>query len=86
MARLDSRWLKGIPDEDRANLEQIVRTSTAVLGRLKSILDEEYNSIERSEELDSQFDNPNWAYHMSYKMGQRAELKRILTLLQFLKE
>jgi len=86
VARLDSRWLQSIPVEDKENLERAIRTSGLVLGRLRSILDEEYEKIERSEEVESQFENPNWSFLMAYKMGQRAELKRILALLQFLKE
>lgn len=86
MPQLDNRWLKDIDPVDKGNFEQALRTSTLVLGRLRAILESEYEKIERSEELESKFDNPNWPHLMAFKMGERARLRNTLALLNFLKE
>lgn len=43
-----------------------------VLNRLKEIIDEEVNGLDRSETDIKSFDNPNWAYKQAYKNGCRA--------------
>lgn len=84
--QLDSRWLRHLPADDKAKFDQAIRHDTLVLGRLLVILEEELASIDRFEESESQFDNPNWQYQIAFKSGQRNQLKRVMTLLNFLKE
>lgn len=83
---LDSRWLKNVEPDRKAKFEQALRNDTLVLGRLLEILEEEYITAERQEENETQFDNPNWQFKIAYRAGLRAQLKRVMTLLNFLKE
>lgn len=83
---LDSRWLRNVESDKKAKFEQALRNDTLVLGRLLEILEEEYITAERQEENETQFDNPNWQFKIAYRAGLRAQLKRVMTLLNFLKE
>lgn len=87
MQALDSRWLRHLTDKNERNkFEDAVRNDTLVLGRLLAILREEYATLERQEESEAQFDNPNWSQLVAYRAGLRAQIKRVETLLNFLKE
>ena len=83
---LDSRWLRNVEPDKKAKFEQALRNDTLVLGRLLEILEEEYANSQGQEENESQFDNPNWQFKVAYRAGLRAQLKRVVTLLSFLKE
>lgn len=83
---LDSRWLRKVEPDKKAKFEQALRNDTLVLGRLLEILEEEHANFQAQEETEAQFDNPNWQFKVAYRAGQRAELKRVMTLLNFLKE
>lgn len=83
---LDSRWMRHLSTGDKAKFEQALRNDTLVLGRLLAILEEEVASLDRQEEAEAQFDNPNWHELTAFRFGQRNSLKRVMTLLNFLKE
>lgn len=83
---LDSRWLRDVDKADKAKFEQAIRNDTLVLGRLLAILENELDVSERIEESEAQFDNPNWQYLVAYRAGQRNQLKKVMTLLSFIKE
>ncbi len=83
---LDSRWTRHLGPNDKTKFEQALRNDTLVLGRLLAILEEEYAIYLKQEELESQFDNPNWQYKIAYRSGLKAYLQRVMTLLNFLKK
>lgn len=82
----DSRWTRHLPKDEAKKFEEAVRHDTLVLGRLLAILEEEYATLERQEESESQFDNPNWQFLIAYRNGQKSQLSKVATLLKFLKE
>jgi hypothetical protein len=82
----DSRWLRHLPKDEHEKFEQAVRHDTLVLGRLLAILEDELKSLERSEETEAQFDNPNWQYKIAYRSGLKSQLNKVMTLLNFIKE
>lgn len=84
--QLDSRWLREASKEDKANLENAIRNDSFVLGRLLAILENEYETAQRMDDNEAQFENPNWQYVSAYRAGQRNQLKKVLSLLSFLKE
>ena len=83
---LDSRWMRNLETSEKEKFEQALRHDTLVLGRLLEILTEEYNVLNTQEENDSQFDNPNWQFRTAYRNGQKSQLNKVMTLLNFLKE
>lgn len=78
--------MRHLEPEDRNKFEQALRNDTLVLGRLLAILEEEYLTMTKKEELESQFDNPNWQYKIAYQNGQKAYAQKVMTLLNFIKE
>lgn len=80
-ARIDSRWTRDIENVDA--FRKSLFNDTLVLGQLRKILQSEYDALIRSEESEAQFDNVNWNLFASYRNGRKAELRQILTLLDF---
>lgn len=82
-----SKWtqhLKDDPDKQDRFRNEII-SSANVLDRLKEILIEEDNTIDRSELAISSYDSPSWAHKQAYKNGYRAALavvSQVVTLDQ----
>lgn len=75
-------WTKHLKDpEEKQKFEKDLIHSQNVLHRLLQLLDEEENSLNRSETDIKTFDSPNWAYLQAYKNGYRACLKIIKKLV-----
>ena len=49
--------------------------------QLISILRDAQASLDRGEETQQSYDNPNWAYKQAHKNGARSSLKQIETLI-----
>lgn len=83
---LPSRWVSHLSNQDqdsKANFESAVRNSTTALYRLKDILLEDLDAIERVENSEKQFEDPNWSHKQAFWNGQRSRLHSILSLLNF---
>lgn len=86
LQQLDIRWAKHLEPDDKEKFVQAVRHDTLVLGRLLAILEEELASLERQETTENSFDNPNWPYKQAFSNGQKNGIKKVVTLLNFLKD
>lgn len=82
---LPTVWIRHLPQGrlENKDFEAAVRNSTIALGRLREILQEEINSLDKSETSDSQFSDPNWSHKQAYRNGQRSKLRYILSILEF---
>ena len=66
-------WTKHIKDEtEKVEFEKYIKGSKRLLDRLKEIVDEEEQSLNRSETDIKTFDQPNWENRQAYKNGYRA--------------
>lgn len=73
-----SAWTKHIKDpEEKANFEKSIYNAISVLDRLKQIIAEEEQALNRSELDPSVYDKPNWEYRQAHKNGIRQALDRI---------
>lgn len=80
---LATAWTKAIKDaEQRKSFEDLVRNSTTVLGRLKSLLEEEDKALSNSQ-LQAPDKDPSWALTQAHISGQRLQIKKTLDLLSF---
>lgn len=70
-----------MPKDGHDKFKQAFYSDTLVLGRLLEILQSEYDGMSNFEETDAQFDNPNWQYKIAFKNGERARLRKIMSLL-----
>jgi hypothetical protein len=79
-------WTKHIKDPDKKqNFESAVRASTTALGRLIEIIDDEERALESSSLTIKDFDDPSWAYKQAYRNGEKARLKKLRELIDFIK-
>lgn len=71
-----SVWTKHLKEQsDKDDFILSVTGSKRVLDRVKEILSEEENNLDRSELDQRTFDLPNWDYRQAYKNGFRAALR-----------
>lgn len=77
MTKFDTRWVKGLDERDRRNLEGLLGVNNLVLDKLVEIC---YNMIKGSEMDSSDYDNPNWALRQADKVGYRRAIKQIIML------
>ncbi len=83
---LPTPWIRHLSQQDRdavKNFEGAVRNSTVALDRLRTILQEDLESLDRAETSDKQFEDPNWSHKQAFCNGQRSKLRSLLTLLTF---
>lgn len=77
------RHLRQGDQEAQSNFEGAIRNATVAIQRLREILQEELDQLDRQESSDSQFDKPNWEYLQAYRNGQRSKLRGWKQLLTF---
>lgn len=79
---LPLQWVQHLQDpKERKDFEDLIRSSTRVLGRLSQIADDRASALDRAEMTQTDFDEPNWAYRQAFRNGQRSSLKFIKDLL-----
>jgi len=84
---LPAPWIRHLPPQDTEHIKRFeagIRNSTLALGRLREILEEELEQIDRSESSESQFEIPNWDYLQAYRNGDRSRIRKLLNLLSFM--
>lgn len=77
-----TEWTKHVSDPDeKAKFEQSILSAKEVLDRVKTILNEKLNTLDRSETDIGIYDTPNWAERQAHKNGQRSSLMFLLQLV-----
>lgn len=86
MTNLPVVWTKHLRDsQSKTDFENTVKASRTALERLLQIISEKEGVVLRTETNLSDFDQPNWANKQAFRNGQRAALKEIKELLEFIK-
>jgi len=80
---LSLKWTKGLDESDKERTEKLIRNSGIVLSRLRDIIQEDLDNIQKETEKD--YDNPSWAYLQAHKNGKSDYARQMLSLLNFLK-
>jgi hypothetical protein len=82
---LPVQWLCHLPQgKERQELEQHIRNSTLVLGRLREIILKEIEGIDHWENNSNYYDNPSWSHKQAHMNGQRSSYQDLLRLLSFM--
>lgn len=85
MSNLNFRWLKHLSSKpDKVSFEQAVLADNLVLERLRDILKEMEQELDKGEYGYDQFKDPNWAYLQAFRNGDRHRLEQIKQLLSHL--
>jgi len=75
-------WTKHLTDvKEQKKLQNSILASKIVLDRLRGILKEYEQSLDRSETDINVYETPNWAYKQAHKNGYRACLAKITDLI-----
>lgn len=78
-------WTKHLRDnEEKKTFEASLRNSKVALGRLQQILDEMERDLSSSETSLKDFEDPNWSHKQAFKNGNRAIIKDIRRLIDFI--
>lgn len=78
------RWTKHLQPNEAEDFKTVLHNSTYILRRLKDILKEDLDILEKADTNTSDFDNPNWTYRQAARIGEKASLRKTLELLEFL--
>jgi hypothetical protein len=79
------KWFKGERDKKvRDDFEKMLRHDGVVLGRLRDVIDELREEIERQETSIEDFDSPSWALKQASRLGEKRGLNKVRDLLTFL--
>lgn len=81
--RLPAIWTWGVRDEDKTNLEAIIRGSTVTMDRLRAILRTMLDGVDRLEMSDEFLEKPNLDQRLFVNIGRRKELQDLLRLVTF---
>jgi hypothetical protein len=76
-------WTQHLSNDAKGKkeLEETIKRSSIALGRLKDIVIDNINTIDKIELTLSNYDNPNWSYKQAFLNGKRASYQEILNLL-----
>lgn len=83
---LPVHWTKSISDpKKKVEMEAIIRNSVVALSRLYDLIEEKEITINNQEVSPLDFDSPSWSHKTAFRLGQKAALKEIRSLLEFIK-
>lgn len=86
-AKLSTEWTKHLKDERaREDFAKLLLNSTISLGRLREILEDKLEALERSELKTEHYDIANWAYMQADLIGAKRTLRNIIEMLAFTKK
>lgn len=81
------QWIKHLrTQKERDDFNAILANSTTVLNRLKDILMEEIEELDKAESSISDFESPAWTHKQAYRNGDRARLRKVLDLIDIRKK
>jgi len=85
MRAIATKWTKHLKDtQKKKDFEQALRHDTLVLGRLLELLREDLQSLENKETSSEAYECPSWAYKQADLNGAKRELKKIISLIDFI--
>ena len=82
--RPSSIWTQHLNPKEQESFEETLYNSRFILSRLRDILKEDMQVLNRAEITTTDFDNPNWTYRQAARLGEKARLSKVLQLLEFL--
>lgn len=75
-------WTKGVEAEISKEIELQFKASAVIRKRLAAILEEKYNTADKSRLLKDAYDSPNWAYKQADLVGYHRAITEILSILE----
>lgn len=75
------RWIKGLDDQQRADIKPQLLASKNILDRLSLLIQDDIESCIKAQEARDSYDSPSWAMYQADTIGEIRAYKKILRLL-----
>lgn len=76
------RWTEHLKtEEEKERFQNSIYSAKIVLERLKDIIEEDEQTLDRSETDERVYETPNWDYRQAHKNGMRKYLNTIKKLI-----
>ena len=77
-----TRWTSHLKtDEEKEAFKKEIYSAKRVLERLRDIIVDDHDGLDRSEIHPETYSQPNWDYHQAHKNGVRQYMYQIKTLV-----
>lgn len=77
-----TRWTQHLTtDEEKESFKKEIYSAKRVLERLRDILNEDEEMLDRSEMDQRTYDMPNWDYRQAHKNGNRQAMRALRLLV-----
>jgi hypothetical protein len=77
-----TRWTQHLStEEEKESFRKEIYSAKRVLERLKAIIEDDENGLDRSEMHPETYAKPNWDYHQAHKNGIRQYMYQLKTLI-----
>lgn len=78
----NTKWFKGLPKEQQADMKKQLVESKAVLSRLSLMLNNELEESYKSMAKEDNFTLPAWSEHQAYLLGEQAALRKFIKMIE----
>lgn len=85
-SRLPLDWTKGMSDLEKQEFIQVLGKSVWLTRRIRELLQERLDFLERKENSDKVYETPSWPYLQADINGGKREVKYLLSLFDPMKE
>lgn len=76
-------WLRNVPEDKHESYEQAIRASTIIVRRLKEILRDWEDDLDRADVKINDYDTPSWSFKQAHRNGDRSRIRKLRDLLTF---
>jgi hypothetical protein len=83
---LSHKWTQHLRGEEANKFRELLLVDTVILGRLLAIVEEMEREVEQSDLSINEYTNPAFPYLKADRNGEIRGLKKVQSLLSFLKE
>jgi hypothetical protein len=84
--KLPLDWTKGMSDLEKEEFVAVLGKSVWLARRIRELLKERLEFLERKENSEKAYDNPSWAFYQADIIGAKREVKYLLSLFDPMKE
>jgi hypothetical protein len=81
---LRTAWFSDLPKDKQEDFKKLVLNSTAVLSKVKRMLEQRLTELDDAELKVEFYSTPEVSHRQTFNAGKKAEVKRFLSLLDFL--
>lgn len=83
---LSHKWTQHLRGEEANKFRELLLVDTVILGRLLAILEEMEKEVEQANLSIDEYTNPAFPYLKADRIGELRGLRKVKSLLSFLKE